>query len=355
MTQEIKFIKEETFHYQEGQYVEFKEIKSEKPVNKIVDHAEQYIIGFINALGEGDIYLGIDDGGKILGINLSRSLIDEMQKRITDKLTNVQPVLPPSCYTVYPHPVYDTEYKQINDLYIVQIHTSKIEEDYLFRTSNGSHWLYQTGGESHYLKKESSCIKLEGERLAQEIKFRHQRYLRKELEKINRNLEKDADNISLLKKKAEIAKFMGDIETMEETYEKLIILNPSNSKTRFAYASAQKSIGDLEGALSTIHDALQFDKNDFDLLKAQGEILFIANRTDEALKSYQDALKLNPDDYTTLTQIGITFRELGKYKESIKFFNYALLKSPNYRAAKYEKKKTYSKMFQGGIRINTIS
>lgn len=353
MTQQIKFIKEEIFHREEGKYVEFKKVESQKPVKKIVDHAEEYIIGFLNASVEGDIYLGINDSGEILGITLSRSQRDEIQKNIIDKLTNTDPVLPPSCYAVYIHFIYDAEYKQIEDLCIVQIHISKIEEDYLYKTSQSIHWLYITTGGSTYLKKESSCIKLNNEQIAKEIKTRHQKHLRKELDNINNRLAKDPENIGILYRKADIARFMGDIEIIIETYQKLITLNPSSSKTRVAYASAYKNIGDLEGALSIINDALQVDKNNPDVLKAQGEILFISNRKNEALKSYQDALQANPDDYTILTQIGITFRDLGEYKESIKFFNYALLKSPSYRAAKYEKKKTYSKMFQGGIAINT--
>lgn len=347
MTQQIKFIQEKIFHKEEGKYVEFKSVESQKPVKKIVNHAEEYIIGFLNASVEGDIYLGINDSGNIRGITLSRSQRDEIQKNITDKLTNIDPVIPPSCYGVNIHFVHDAEGKQIEDLCIVQIQISKIEEDYLYKTSEGIHWLYETKEGSNYLKKESSCLKLNNQQIEQEIKYRHQKYLKKELENINKQLLKCPKNIQLLIKKLEIAKFMNNIEVIDETYKELILLKPNSSKTRVAYASAYKSIGDLEGALSVINDAIQVNKPNSDILKAQGEILLISKRTDEALKSYQDALVFNPDDYTIMTQIGIIFRELGKYKESIIFFNYALLKSPSYRAAKYEKKKTYSKMFQG--------
>ncbi|WP_392480096.1 RNA-binding domain-containing protein [Nostoc sp. C110] len=355
MTQQIKFIQEKIFYREEGKYVEFKSVESQKPVNKIVDHAEEYIIGFLNASVEGDIYLGINDSGEIKGVTLSRSQRDEIQKNITDKLTNIDPVIPPSCYGVNIHFVHNAELKQIEDLCIVQIQVSQIEEDYLYKTSGGIHWLYETKGGSNYLKKSSSCIKLNNKQIEEEIRYRHHKHLKKELETINNQLLKYPKSIQLLIKKVEIAKFMNDIELIDETYKEIILLKPNSSKTRVAYASAHKSIGDLEGALSVINDALQVNKPNSDILKARGEILLISKRTDEALKSYQDALEFNPDDYTILTQIGITFRELGKYKESIKFFNYALLKSPTYRAAKYEKKKTYSKMFQEGIEINTTS
>ncbi|MEH2465636.1 tetratricopeptide repeat protein [Nostoc sp.] len=355
MTQQIKFIQEEIFHREEGKYVEFKSVESQKPVNKIVDHAEEYIIGFLNASVEGDIYLGINDFGNIKGITLSRSQRDEIQKKITDKLTTIDPVIPPSFYSVNIFFVHDSECNQIEDLCIVQIKVSQIEEDYLYKTSGGIHWLYKTNGGSNYFKNASSCIKLNNQQIEKEIKYRHQKHLIKELKIINNQLLKSPNSIQLLIKKVEIAKFMNDIELIDKTYKQLIFLKPDSSKTRVAYASVHKSIGDFEGALLVLNDALQVNKPNSEILKARGEILLISKRTDEALKCYQDALEFNPDDYTIMTQIGIAFRELGKYKESIIFFNYALLKSPSYRAAKYEKKKTYSKMFQGGIGINTIS
>ncbi|TVP60727.1 MAG: hypothetical protein EA343_16575 [Nodularia sp. (in: Bacteria)] len=349
MIEQIEFILLETFDREEGKYVEFKTIESTKPVHKIVDYAEEYIIGFLNAAVEGNLYLGINDLGKIVGITIDRSQRDEIQKRITDKLTNIDPVIPPSCYDVYIHFVNDAEDKQSDSLCIVQIHVSQIEEDYLYKASNGTYWLYETKGGSNYLKKASSCIKLNPEQIAQEIKYRNQKHLRKKLQDINEKLAKEPDNQSILWEKVNIAKFMGDIQTMDETYKKLIHLNPKSSKTRVAYASAYENIGDFEVALSILNDALQVDEHNSDVLKKQGSIFLMSDRADEALRAYQDALKSNPDDYTILTKIGITFRELGKYKDSIYFFNCALAKYPSYRAAKYEKKKTYLKMFQMDI------
>ena len=73
MTQPIYFVQGETFPQEEGDSVEFKEIKSQQPVNTIVNHAEEYVVGFLNAQIEGDLYLGIDDSGSIQG-----SLLIEM-------------------------------------------------------------------------------------------------------------------------------------------------------------------------------------------------------------------------------------------------------------------------------------
>jgi tetratricopeptide (TPR) repeat protein len=352
MMQEIKFIKGQIFHREEDEYVEFKSIESQKPIKKIVDYAEQYITGFLNASVEGDIYVGINDSGEIVGITLNRSQIDELRKGITDKLRNLEPKIAPSYYKIPIHDVYNEEGKLIKDLYIVQLHTVKVENDDLYRTSEREYWMYKTGGGSIYLKKESSCFKLDGEEIKKEFKIREQTHLRKELEKIDTRLLQEPENIHLLKEKAKIAEYLSDVEMMSNTYNKILSLKPSSSKTRIAYASAYKNLGNLEVALSIINDAVALDKTNQDYLKIQGKILFISDRASEAIQAYQEALQINPNDYSILTQIGITLRELGKYKESLYFLNCALLKAPNYRAAKYEKKKTYSKMFQGGIEIN---
>ncbi len=350
--QEIKFIKGQVFHREEDQYVEFKSIDSPKPVRKIVDYAEQYITGFLNASVEGDIYVGINDPGEIVGITLNRSNKDEIRKGITDKLRNLEPIIAPSYYNIYIHDVYNIEEKIIEDLYVVQLHTVKVEDDDLYRTSNRDSWMYKTREGSIYLKKESSCFKLSGEELNKEIKLRQQSRTRKELEKINNKLLVEPENILFLQEKAKIAYYLDDTQTMKETYDKMLTLKPNSSKIRIAYASAQEKLGDSESALAIINDGVKLDSNNQDYLKKLGEILFSSDRSIDALSVFQSALKINPDDYTILTQIGITLRELGKYKESLDFLNCALSKAPNYRAAKYEKKKTYSKMFQGGIEIN---
>ncbi|WP_413174730.1 RNA-binding domain-containing protein [Anabaena azotica] len=352
MIQETKFIQGQIFHREEGKYVEFKSIESQKPVKKIVDYAEQYIIGFLNASVEGDIYLGIDDSGTILGIALNRSQKDEIQKNITDKLRNIDPVISPTYYDIEIHDIYDMEEQKIENIYVVQLHTLRVEEDDLYRTSEREYWMYKTAEDSVYMKKASSCFKLSGEEINKESKMRYQKHLRKDLEKIDNKLLRDPKNILLLKEKAKIAEYMSDVQMVRETYEKMLTIIPNNPKIRIAYASAQEKFGDSESALAIINDGVKLDNNNQHYLKKLGEILFSSDRQSDAINAFKAALDINPDDYTILTQIGITLRELGNYKESLYFLNSALSKAPNYRAAKYEKKKTYSKMFQGGTGIN---
>ena len=338
MTQQIRFFQGETFHQEEGDSVEFKEMTSRKPVNTIVNHAEEYVVGFLNAQIEGDLYLGIDDSGIIQGVTLNRNDRDQISKSIPDKLRRTDPPIPHHSYEVTVHNILNSE-REHEDLCVVQIHVFKTED---------KKYLYKTSGGSVYLKKGSTCMKLNSEEIAKEIERRTQVHLRKKADELDRRLEKEPNNPDLLSKRVEVATYMGDVDTLERVSLKLLELLPKSSAVRLKYAIARKSIGDLEGALSILNEALKSNINDFSILNNKGLMLLGLDRWDEALLFYQDLLKTKPDDYTIITQIGVIFRHQGKYSESIQFLNYALAKSPNYRLAKYEKKKTYQEFFKRG-------
>lgn len=338
MRQQIEFVQGETFSQEEGDSVEFKEIKSQRPVNTIMNHAEEYVLGFLNAQIEGDLYLGIDNSGIIQGVILNRNDRDEIGRNIPNKLRMTYPPISHHHYRVTVHDILNSERARIEDLSIVQIHVIKTENKELYITSGGS----------VYLKKGSICMKLTREEIAQEYKWRTQIPLRKEADELDRKLEKEPNNQKVLERRADVAKFMGDIDTMDRTYRKLLELSPQSSAFRVTYAIAHKSIGDLEGALSILNDALKSDINDFSILKNKGLMLFGLNRWEEAHHVYKSLLESQPDDYTIITKIGVALRHLGKYSESLKFLNYALSKCPNYRLASYEKKKTYYEIFKPG-------
>jgi len=344
MTQHINFVQGEIFNQEEGASVEFKEIKSPQPLNRIntiVDHAERYVVGFLNARIEGDLYLGIDDSGIIQGVTLNRNDRDEISRSIPDKLRRTDPAIPHHYYEVKVHNVLNSEGKRIEDLCIVQIQVFKTED----KKALG---LYRTSGGSVYLKKGSTCMKLNSEEIATEIERRTQVHLRKEADELDKKLEKTPNNPRILESRAKVAKYMGDVDTMERVYLKLLELDPKSSAFRLNYAIDRKSIGDLEGALSILDEAIESNINDFSILNNKGLMLQDLDRWDEALSFYKNLLKMQPDDYTILTKIGVVFRHQGKYSESIKNLNSALKISPNYRLAKYEKKKTYQEIFKRG-------
>ncbi|MEZ2302894.1 MAG: RNA-binding domain-containing protein [Microcoleus sp.] len=338
MTQQINFVQGETFHQEEGNSVEFKDIKSQRPVNTIVNHAEEYVLGFVNAQIEGDLYLGIDDCGIIQGVILNRNERDEIGRNIPNKLRMTDPPISHHDYRVTVHDIFNSERERIEDLSVVQIHVIKTKYKDLYRTSGGS----------VYLKKGSACPKLNSEEISKEYERRTQVHLRKEADELDKKLEKEPHNRSILERRAKVAKLMEDVDTMERVYLKLLELDPKSSAFRLNYAIDRKSLGDLEGALSVLDEAIKSNINDSSILNNKGLMLQDLDRWNEALLFYQSVLKRKPDDYTILTKIGVVFRHQGKYSESIQFLNYALEKSPNYRLAKYEKKKTYQEFFKRG-------
>lgn len=65
----------------ENSRVEFKK--------KLVDDLEENIIGFLNSKDGGNIYIGVTDNGKILGLNGN---IDLLQRKIKDRIiSNIEP------------------------------------------------------------------------------------------------------------------------------------------------------------------------------------------------------------------------------------------------------------------------
>ena len=56
---------------------------------KLVDDLEETVIGFLNSKDGGIIYLGVNDNGKIVGLNNN---LDLLQRKIKDRIiSNIEP------------------------------------------------------------------------------------------------------------------------------------------------------------------------------------------------------------------------------------------------------------------------
>lgn len=354
MSQNINFVKGEIFQKEEGKLIEFKRevdlSTSKNLVSGIADYAEKYIIGFLNAVTAGELYIGIDNSGNIVGIQLSERDRDEILKSIPNKIISVKPTVPMSSYDIDIIDVFDSAGNVIKDLNVIHIYVLQPDQDdFPYRGAKNSVWLYSTDENESYYKKGSNCFKLSYEQVLAENNKRKQRALKKEADKLDQELDLDPNNCDLLDSRFKIAEFMEDKDAMAKIYHRQREITPKNTKVVENYARAKKSIGDLEGAFNVIDEAIQSGISNNSILKNKGRILQDLGRWEEADQSYQQAYDKNTDDYTALTQIGIIRRKSGRYKESIQYFNDALNKAPNYRLAKYEKKATYYEMFKGGI------
>jgi tetratricopeptide (TPR) repeat protein len=351
MSENTHFVKGEIFQKEEGKCIEFKrEIDSSKNlVSGIVDYTERYVIGFLNALTAGELYIGIDDLGSVFGINLNRNDRDNLSQQISNKLKNADPPVPMSCYEIEPLEVFDAFGSPIENLNIVRVLILQTdEEEYLYKAAKSGYWFYTTDESHVFYKKGTNCFKLNSQEIAAEIRNRNFKYLRKEADKLDEVLKTETNNVDALRQRIRNAKSMRDIETFDNLSTKLFEITKS-PKVKEDQAKAHKTLGDLEGAETIINEVIQSGGSSNSNLKIKGAILQDLDRWEEAYQSYKQAYDKNIDDYTTLTQIGIVLRKSGRYKESIEYFNEALKKAPNYRLAKYEKKLTYHEMFKGGI------
>ena len=75
---------------------------------KLVDDLEETVIGFLNSKDGGIIYLGVNDNGKIVGLNNN---LDLLQRKIKDRIiSNIEP----SVLGLFDLEVLE-EYKKIED------------------------------------------------------------------------------------------------------------------------------------------------------------------------------------------------------------------------------------------------
>uniref|UniRef100_B8HTF0 AAA-4 family protein n=1 Tax=Cyanothece sp. (strain PCC 7425 / ATCC 29141) TaxID=395961 RepID=B8HTF0_CYAP4 len=335
MNTDQTFIKGNIFSTKEGEVTEFKDLeKSKKPAFRITNDTEEYIVGFLNASVLGKIYFGIKDDGEIIGICLSRSEQDDIEKLIPNKLRNTDPRISPSYYKIEIKNLYDINEILIENLFIVIVSVIHRATKFPYRTSD----------RGVYLRKGTTNMHLSSEEICEELKIREQKRIRIEMEEVEIELTNKPNDLHLLKHKAKLATYLGDADLVAAIYEKILYLSSNKAQTQVELATIFKSIGAPERALESLSEALRTDGKDPELLQQKGNTLLSMNRAEEALDSYNAAESIIPDNYVLLTQKGIVLCRLGKYQEAISLFNKALSILPSYRAAKYEKVKAYKMM-----------
>lgn len=80
------------------------------------------------------------------------------------------------------------------------------------------------------------------------------------------------------------------------------------------------SAGDLNGALSDVHEALALNTNNRDDLQLTGDVLMKMDRVDEAISTYKRILAIDPKDRFALTSLGYASRAAGRNDEAEKYF-----------------------------------
>lgn len=78
--------------------------------------------------------------------------------------------------------------------------------------------------------------------------------------------------------------------------------------------------GDLDGALSDIHEALALNTGDRDDLQLNGDVLMKLGRTEDAIAVYKKILDRDPANKSALTSLGFASRAAGRDKDAEMYF-----------------------------------
>jgi len=109
-----------------------------------------------------------------------------------------------------------------------------------------------------------------------------------------------------------------------------LALDPNNVRA-LTYSSVEfrDSMADVEQADAKVSKALALDPNYADAHVAKAWLLWRQRRLDEAIVEDERALALNPAFLDAYVNMGLVYRTLGRFEESLGFFDRAIRRSPN--------------------------
>ncbi|MBV9908139.1 MAG: tetratricopeptide repeat protein [Hyphomicrobiales bacterium] len=112
--------------------------------------------------------------------------------------------------------------------------------------------------------------------------------------------------------------------------EQALALDPDNVRAlTYSTNKFRDPLSDVERADATVSKALALDPNYADAHVAKAWILWRQRRLDEAIVEDERALALNPAFLDAYVNMGLVYRTLGRFEESLGFFDKAIRRSPN--------------------------
>ncbi len=154
--------------------------------------------------------------------------------------------------------------------------------------------------------------------------------------------ENSAFNDAPLMYKANLYVLMNQSENAIVTLDEILEKNPKNVDALITKARLETKTRQFEKAEKTILRAVEIKPDSGIIHFERGNIWFTALNKKKALESYKKALSLEPENAAFLRVAGITMRELGNYKEAIKYFDRQISQDPFYEKAYLEKSKVYA-------------
>jgi len=132
----------------------------------------------------------------------------------------------------------------------------------------------------------------------------------------------------LLKNAYEIA-LMQNYEEAIIIYDKILEIDPTNTKGLSYKAASLAAIGELSDALVLVNKALEIDPENVDALNNKGMILGMMKNYEEALIYLDKVIEIDPENVNALNNKGAALTSLNRYEEALIYLQKAINIDPN--------------------------
>ena len=148
---QIRFIQGQLVPFEETSLYEFKEVRGRNPAGSITNTADEYAVAFLNSEG-GRIFWGIRDSDRItVGLTLDERQRDEIRRKVSEKLSSIEPPTSVGDWHLEFHNVYDLQGETIEDLWVIELVISPQQEKEVFYTNSGELFVKTLGGKQKLL------------------------------------------------------------------------------------------------------------------------------------------------------------------------------------------------------------
>jgi len=103
----------------------------------------------------------------------------------------------------------------------------------------------------------------------------------------------------------------------EKRYQRALELDPNNAAAHYLYAHLNSNLGRHEDAITLVKRARELDPLSLITNSAEGQFLFYAGRSDEALSRLQKTLELYSDFWHTHLTLSNVYTEKGMFAEAV--------------------------------------
>ncbi len=127
----------------------------------------------------------------------------------------------------------------------------------------------------------------------------------------------------------------------KKSTESEVVVDKRKGKKLFKYALKLYRIGDYEGAIEYLEDAIIAHPDNYEFWNQKGVILDKIENHEEAIKAYDQAIKIDPAQTKAFYNKGLALKDLKKYEEAIKTFDEVTKINITHLSAHFEKAVIY--------------